>query len=255
MRNPLLSRYRNRINERHILYFKILYNYMKFKIYVKRTFQLLFLCFHFQCSVNNTNLLPEPSMEIINEVKNRSVILHYNISDYAKGTGMLLDEEGHVITSRHVILGWEDRVRISQDSKTFYNAKVIAEEPKLDLVILKTELKNKLKKLTLVDRSELKTNQSIFLYGAPWGIGNSFLKGYISDTNRIGIDSSMPEVPFIQTVGTSYPGCSGAGVFLNDGSFIGINRATIGNEPGNSIGLVIPATFVKVMLKMRKFAL
>ncbi len=80
-----------------------------------------------QCSTNTNSENLEPSLEIIEEVKNRTVILHYHISDYAKGTGLLLDENGHVLTAKHVILGWEDRVRISQDSKTFYDAKVIVE--------------------------------------------------------------------------------------------------------------------------------
>lgn len=207
-----------------------------------------------QCSTNTNSENLEPSLEIIEEVKNRTVILHYHISDYAKGTGLLLDENGHVLTAKHVILGWEDRVRISQDSKTFYTAKVIVDEPKLDLVILKTNLRAKLPQLVMVDRSELKFNQSVFSIGSPWGLGNSFLKGYIANTDRKGVDSLMMDVPLIQTMGISYPGCSGAGVFLNDGRFVGINRATVGIESGNSSGLVIPSGYVKTFLKLSKIS-
>ncbi|MCZ8341513.1 MAG: S1C family serine protease [Leptospira sp.] len=208
-----------------------------------------------QCSTNANIENLEPSQETINRVKNRTVILHYHISDYAKGTGLLLDENGHVLTTKHVILGWEDRVRISQDSKTFYDAKVILDEPKLDLVILKTNLKVKVPLLTMVDRSELKYNQPVFSIGSPWGLGNSFLKGYIANTDRTGVDSIMPNVPLIQTMGASFPGCSGAGVFLTDGRFIGINRATVGIEPGNSSGLVIPAGYIKTFLKLSNIAI
>lgn len=209
----------------------------------------------FQCFPREIPSIQEPSVNVIDMVKDRTVILHYHISNYAKGTGLLLDDKGHVLTSRHVILGWEERVRISQDSNTFYDAKVIKEEPKLDLVILKTDLRKALPTLKMADRSELSLNQPIFLVGSAWGLGNSFLKGYISNTNREGVDTLMPSVPLIQTMGTSYPGCSGAGVFLYDGSLIGINRATLGDQPGNSVGLVIPSGYVRTFLKLNHISI
>ncbi|MGV3664714.1 MAG: S1C family serine protease [Leptospira bouyouniensis] len=221
-------------------------------IYIKFLLLLILFSYFTFCSKNNKPIQIEPTKEIIEIAKNRTVTLHYHISDYAKGTGLLLDDKGHVLTSRHVILGWEDRVRISQDSKTFFDAKVIIEEPKLDLVILKTELKRKLPKLEFIDRNDLEINEPVFLFGSAWGLANSFLKGYISNTDRSGFDLNLKLVPLIQTIGTSYPGCSGAGVYLYDGKLIGINRATIGSEPGNSIGLVIPSGYVKTFLNLSK---
>jgi S1-C subfamily serine protease len=194
----------------------------------------------------------EPSQLALKNALERSVIIHYHISDTAKGTGILLDKEGHILTAYHVIFGWEDRVKVSQDSKTFIPAKVVKIEPKLDLAILKANLTNNITNIEWIDRSDLKINEPIFLFGAAWGLQNSFLKGYISHLNRTGFDFRMPSIPFIQTIGTSFPGCSGAAVYTFNGKALGLNRATIGNEPGNSIGLVIPSGYIKAFLKANK---
>lgn len=211
-------------------------------------FLLLFIFNLINCNpkiVSNS----EPSKNVLHSALERSVTIHYHISDTAKGTGLLLDEEGYILTAHHVILGWEDRVRISQDSKTFYDAILVRAEPKLDLALLKSTLTKKLPSISWVDRSELATNDSIFIFGSSWGLANSFLKGYISHTDRTGFDIRMPTIPYIQTMGTSFPGCSGAAVYTLEGGIIGINRATVGFEAGNSTGLVIPTGYVKAFLK------
>ncbi len=200
------------------------------------------------CAPPGATAKDEPSSQVLEEALARTVILHYHISNYAKGTGLLLDDQGHVLTAQHAILGWEDRLRVSQDSETFFGAQVIRGEPRLDLVILKTDLKRSVAPVHWVDRAELSINDSIFLYGAAWGLPSAFLKGYVAHTDRSGADIRMPTVPFVQTMGVSFPGCSGAGVYLYDGRLIGINRATLGFEAGNSTGLVIPAGYVRAFL-------
>ena len=162
---------------------------------------------------------------------------------------MLLDAQGTVLTCHHVVFGWQDRLRVSQDSKHFFDAHVIREEPAIDLVLLKTDLKMPVAPLRYLDRSELAINDPIFLFGSAWGLGQTFLKGYVAHLDRTGTDIRMPGVPFVQTMGTSFPGCSGAAVYRLDGRFIGINRATVGADPGNSTGLVIPAGFVQAFLE------
>lgn len=210
---------------------------------------LISLLWALHCAPQTAPGQSEPSPEVLQEALNRTVVLHYHISDYAKGTGLLLNDEGLVLTSQHVILGWEDRVRVSQDSKTFFAARVLREESKLDLVLLQTDLKRPVAALRWVDRGRLDINDSVFLYGAAWGLPNAFLKGYVAHTDRRGADIRMPAVPFIQTMGTSFPGCSGAGVYLYDGRILGVNRATVGAQPGDSTGLVIPAGYVRAFLE------
>lgn len=204
------------------------------------------------CAPQSVPAQTEPTQEILQEALDRTVVLHYHISDYAKGTGLLLNDEGLVLTAQHVILGWEDRVRVSQDSKTFFAARVLHQEGKLDLVLLQTDLKRRVAPLRWVDRGRLEINDSVFLYGAAWGLPNAFLKGYVAHTDRRGTDIRMPTVPFVQTMGTSFPGCSGAGVYLFDGRILGINRATVGAQPGDSTGLVIPAGYVRTFLEQHE---
>lgn len=211
---------------------------------------LLLLALH--CAPRSAPAQIEPTPEVLQEALDRTVVLHYHISDYAKGTGILLNDEGLVLTAQHVIFGWEDRVRVSQDSKNFFAARVLHSEPKLDLVLLQTDLKRPVAPLQWVDRGRLKANDSVFLYGAAWGLPNAFLKGYVAHTDRRGADIRMPTVPFVQTMGTSFPGCSGAGVYLYDGRILGVNRATVGAQPGDSTGLVIPAGYVRTFLEQHE---
>jgi len=102
---------------------------------------VLVLLFTLGCPARKDLPLVEPPKTILEEALLRTVIIHYNISDSAKGTGVLLDAQGTVLTCHHVVFGWQDRLRVSQDSKHFFDAHVIREEPAIDLVLLKTDLK------------------------------------------------------------------------------------------------------------------
>lgn len=222
-------------------------------IYTRR---FLFLCFNLlpcawtivSCTSSEPGFLREPNPDTIAAVGARAVIVHYNIGTDPKGTGVLIDDKGLVLTCFHVVSGWQDRVRVSSDGQTTYEARLVYSEPKLDLVLYQTPIRAAVTDLQWVNREDLHVNEPVFAVGAAWGLPASFLKGYIVHTDRTGADVTYPKIPFIQTMGASFPGLSGAGVYLNNGRIIGINRATIGMEAGNSTGLVIPAGYVRTFL-------
>ncbi len=195
---------------------------------------------------------PQPPRSSVVDAFKRTVIIHSATSETPKGTGLLVDSKGHFVTCYHVTSGWENEVRISLDAKSFFPARLTYKEPELDLALFETDLRVGVDDLRYGDREDLEINEPIFSVGGAWGLPHTFLRGYVAHQDRTGIDVRHPQIPFIQTMGTSFPGMSGAGVFLYDGRIIGLNRATYGIEAANSTGLVIPAGFLRTFLKLAK---
>ncbi len=188
-------------------------------------------------------LLHETTLEVLS----RYVGIYSNNS--IKGTGLLADSLGNVITVYHVVQEINGQnLKVSTDGVHFFHAKIIFFDKSNDLALLRTELTNQVKEISIESQDNLQQGQPILLVGAPYELQKSFLKGFISSPRREQLDLSYPDISFIQTHGTSFPGCSGAGVFLYNGKLIGLNRATYGNSYGNSIGLVIPA---KILLEFK----
>lgn len=196
-------------------------------------------CFILNCKSNN-------SENFALKIKQSSVSIYNKNSPTSAGSGVII-KKNLVVTCSHVVQGYHELISVLQNGKK-YNAKILVDEPKFDLAILEVE--------GLKETDELEFNENIpqinsevFLIGSAYGLDNTFLKGYVSAVNKNKVDINFPEIPFIQTFGLSFPGTSGAGVFNSESELIGINRATYGSAPGTSIGLVIPITFLKVLME------
>lgn len=177
---------------------------------------------------------------VVRAAHERTVVIHFTSSDYPKGSGLLIDDQGTVLTCAHVIFGWETRLRVSVDGATFHPARLIRKDDLNDLAILATPLRKKVAPHRWARPRSLELNEDLFLFGAPYGLVGSLLRGYVSYVERRGIDPRFGHIPFVQVMGLSFPGCSGAGVYRYDGSCVGINRATVGIDAGTGIGLIIP---------------
>ncbi len=187
--------------------------------------------------------------EAVDYASARSIYLYHMDDSRPRGSGVIIDNRGHVLSASHIIKGWEKNICVSQNGYTFFSARVLKNEERFDLVLLETDIKLIIPSIQWIDREKLSINDTVFSICSPYGLNNSFLKGYISNLDRSNTDIRYPEIPFIQTQNISFPGCSGAGVYLYNGKLIGINRATFGYAAGNGTGLVIPWGFIKVFLK------
>jgi S1-C subfamily serine protease len=219
--------------------------YLRFSALCERfffafTYSLFF--FLAQCQPQSTEL----TQETLEEAKDRAVTI-YHESNMVKGSGFLINDQGYVLTAFHVV-GVEPVIRVSQDDENFYEAKVVFKEIKFDIALLETTLKKKISRLEWWGKQGIAINDSIFSIASPLGLTRSFLKGYISETERIKFDPQYPEINYIQTYGTSFEGSSGAAVYLYNGKIIGMNRATFGTSYGNSFGLVLPTEFIHVFM-------
>ncbi|MFK5881935.1 MAG: Do family serine endopeptidase [Sulfurospirillum sp.] len=163
---------------------------------------------------------------------------------YSLGSGVIISQNGYIVTNNHVVDGADKIVVTIHGSKKEYKAKIIGQDPKTDIAVIKIDAK----KLTVAkfgDSSKLLTGDIVFAIGNPFGVGESVTQGIVSALNKSSIGLNQYE-NFIQTDASINPGNSGGALVDTRGALIGINSAIISRSGGNNgIGFAIPSNMVK----------
>ncbi len=163
---------------------------------------------------------------------------------YSLGSGVIISSNGYIVTNNHVVEGADKIVVTVHGDKKEYKAKIIGQDPKTDLAVIKIEAK-KLPVAKFEDSSKLLTGDVVFAIGNPFGVGESVTQGIISALNKSSIGLNQYE-NFIQTDASINPGNSGGALVDSRGALIGINSAIISRSGGNNgIGFAIPSNMVK----------
>ncbi len=154
------------------------------------------------------------------------------------GSGVIMSEQGHILTNHHVIQG-ADAIQVSlQDGRTA-QAKVVGSDPETDIAVLKIDLKN-LPVITLGHSDNLRVGDVVLAIGDPFGVGQTVTMGIVSATgrNKLGINTIEN---FIQTDAAINPGNSGGALIDAEGNLVGINTAIFSRSGGyQGIGFAIP---------------
>lgn len=163
------------------------------------------------------------------------------------GSGVIVSENGYIITNNHVI---EDANTITVTTKdgTGYEATVVGTAaPQLDIALLKIDATG-LTPATLGDSDQLQVGEKAVAIGNPLGqLGGTVTEGIISALNRdISIDGVSMEL--LQTNAEINPGNSGGGLFDGKGNLIGIVVAKSTGEEVEGLGFAIPVNSVKNVL-------
>ena len=155
------------------------------------------------------------------------------------GTGCVIDKNGTILTSQHVIENSKKIDVTTYDGKT-YKATVIPTKSKGDLALIKINPKKPLKVVTLGNSDTIKVGQKILSIGNPFGFSGTLTQGIVSR-----IDYARKK---IQTDAAINPGCSGGPILNTTGEVVGISQS-IYNPDNNisniGIGFAIPADEVK----------
>jgi serine protease Do len=172
----------------------------------------------------------------------------------ASGSGVIISQDGYIVTNNHVISDGEDgvapEIKVTlNEGKKAYTAKVVGRDPSYDLAVLKIEESN-LPYLVYGNSDELKVGQWVLAVGYPFTLEATVTAGIISAKGRsIGINSHQSVSPvesFIQTDAAVNPGNSGGPLINTNGQLIGINSAILaptGTYAGYSFA--IPVNIVK----------
>lgn len=160
------------------------------------------------------------------------------------GSGVIIDQEGHIITNNHVVSdATEVEVRLSD--KTKFIAQVIGKDPDTDLAVLKITTDRRLPSAHFGDSSTVKVGQWALAVGNPFGLDRTVTLGVISGIGRENMNLSRYE-NFLQTDASINPGNSGGPLFNMHGEVIGINTAIINFAQG--IGFAIPSNMAKQVM-------
>jgi S1-C subfamily serine protease len=169
----------------------------------------------------------------------------------ASGSGVVLDEEGHVLTNNHVVEGGE-QIRVSFESDgQMYPAEVVGTEPNSDLALLKVEAPaSKLHPLKLGDSSKMEVGDPVVAIGNPFDLQRTVTSGIVSALQReIQAPDGVTIDNVIQTDAAINPGNSGGPLINADGEVIGINSQIYtggeGSDGNVGIGFAIPINTAK----------
>ena len=163
----------------------------------------------------------------------------------AFGSGVILSEDGYIITNNHVIKE-ADTIVVGGINDGIIPAKLIGTDPKSDIAVIKVE-KNTLPVLALGDSDKLKVGEWVLAIGSPMGsnLAHTVTSGIVSAKGRSNVGLAEYE-DFIQTDAAINPGNSGGALINLNGELIGINTAIATQTGGfQGIGFAIPINMVK----------
>src|SRR5215510_12219824 len=160
------------------------------------------------------------------------------------GSGVIITKDGYILTNHHVVDGAEE-IRVEMPNNRGYDAKVIGDDPRSDLAVLKIGA-NDLPMLTLGDSDRVRVGDAVLAVGNPLGIGQTVTAGIISAKGRTTGLSDGSFESFLQTDAPINQGNSGGALVITTGELVGINSQIISPTGGNiGIGFAIPANMAR----------
>ncbi|MCW2634843.1 MAG: Peptidase and chymotrypsin/Hap [Blastococcus sp.] len=189
-----------------------------------------------------------------------SVVTLYvaNGSSSGSGSGVVLTDDGYVLTNNHVVTldsTGTGTVQVRTAEGTLYDATVVGTDPTSDLAVVKLDGVQGLTPATFADSAKVQVGDVAVAIGAPLGLSNTVTDGIISATGRAVATGSTQNdstvIDALQTDAAINPGNSGGALVNGAGEVIGINTAiaTVASgvpggqsESGNiGVGFAIPS--------------
>lgn len=167
------------------------------------------------------------------------------------GSGVILSNDGYIVTNNHVIEG-ATRIRVTLNDKREFAARVVGADPTTDLAVIKIDSSSDIPVVALGDADLVEVGEWVLAVGNPFRLTSTVTAGIVSATgrnvnvieNQLGIES------FIQTDAAINPGNSGGAVVNLRGELVGIATA-IATESGSyeGYGFAIPVDLMERVVK------
>lgn len=172
------------------------------------------------------------------------------LRQHGLGSGVIVRENGYIITNNHVILinnEKADVIKVKLMGDKTYDAKIVGTDPKTDIAVLKIEEKN-LPAVPLGDSDKLKVGEWVLAIGSPFGaaLAHTVTAGIVSAKGRSNVGLAEYS-DFIQTDAAINHGNSGGALINLKGELVGINTAIISSGSGGfqGVGLAVPINMAK----------
>jgi putative serine protease PepD len=162
------------------------------------------------------------------------------------GSGIILREDGIIVTNHHVISG-AAAVRVSLGDGRQFEAEVIGSTPHHDISVLRIEPgETSLQPAVLGDSDTIQVGEKVLAIGNPFGLGQTLTVGVVSMTGRDVRNNGAVLRGLIQTDASINPGNSGGALFNSRGELIGMNTMILSPTGSNiGIGFAIPVNQIK----------
>ncbi|MBI2217661.1 MAG: Do family serine endopeptidase [Candidatus Rokubacteria bacterium] len=166
------------------------------------------------------------------------------------GSGVIVDQEGFVVTNNHVIENARMiMVRLGDEEE--YEARVVGRDRATDLALLKIDARRTFPAARLGDSDALRVGEWVLAIGSPFGLEQTVTAGIVSAKGRV--IGAGPYDDFIQTDAAVNPGNSGGPLLTTRGEVVGINSAIFSQSGGSiGIGFAIPINLAKELIPQFK---
>lgn len=201
-------------------------------------------------AATSTQEVAEKAANSVVEITTESVVSGQYMQQYVStgaGSGVIISEDGYIITNNHVIDG-ANTITVTLKNGKSYTAKLIGKDSQVDVALLKIE-ETGLSPVTFGDSDNLKVGETAVAIGNPLGkLGGTVTSGIISALNReITIDGETMNL--LQTNAAINPGNSGGGLFNANAELVGLVVAKSSGSDVEGLGFAIPINDVVNILQ------
>ena len=183
----------------------------------------------------------------------------FNQPPTSRGSGIIWDDEGHIVTNNHVLKQSEAAVVVLPD-RTAFKGRVIGRAPELDLAVVKIDAPaERLEPVKVGTSDDLHIGQQVIAIGNPSGLTGTMTTGIISGLGRWIANSPETEIPegsprgipgMIQTDASINPGNSGGPLLDSSGRMIGMTSHILPLRGTSGAGLAIPIDLVSAVVPL-----
>jgi S1-C subfamily serine protease len=185
----------------------------------------------------------DPNLEFLRRYFGWRVQTERREEPYSVGSGVIVDEEGYILTNFHV-LEHATRVQVKLWDGKVYDAEPLVGTAQKDVAMLKIKANpgEKFKAIKLAKDDDLLLGETVLALGNPYGLGSSVTRGILSSkARRVATgDEPLNAQDWLQTDADINPGNSGGPLINLRGELIGINVAVYRQGAGMGVGFAIP---------------
>ena len=155
------------------------------------------------------------------------------------GSGFVVDSDGYIVTSNHVVAGAET-VTVILDDGTRLEAEIVGGDKRTDLALLKVENGEPLPTVNFATDDSTRVGDWVVAIGNPFGVGKTATFGMVSARARS--TGTNPHEDHLQIDAPINSGNSGGPTVNLHGEVIGVNTSIVSPSGGNvGIGFAVPA--------------